>query len=192
MPPQIATPACVASAEKQRPPEGGLAASRRSDWGHRLRIHAFTAALKLLPAIANGPRSCYSLLNSFAWVSFMTGIVGSAEWIKDLRAEIGATQAELAERLDVTYVTISRWENGQARPNRLAMRALLALVQQSTDGHRPPSGSIGESRTEYVASHAPITDFRADAEAVRAFVEGERLCYGHLFSPGFGTETALI
>lgn len=122
----------------------------------------------------------------------MTGTAGSAEWIKELRSEIGATQAELAERLGVTYVTVSRWENGQARPNRLAMRALLALVQQGTDGQRPPSGSIRESRTEYVVSHAPITDFRADAETVRSFVEGERLCYGHLFSPGFGTETALI
>jgi superfamily II DNA or RNA helicase len=37
-----------------------------------------------------------------------------------------------------------------------------------------------------------ITDFRAHPQDVRLFVEGERLRYGHLFSPVFGTETALI
>lgn len=38
----------------------------------------------------------------------------------------------------------------------------------------------------------PVTDFQADPETVRLLVEGERLRYGHLFSPVFGTETALI
>ncbi len=103
------------------------------------------------------------------------------------------TQAELAERLGVTYVTISRWENGQARPNRLAMKALVALAQQASSHHRSPASIIGERRAEYTpAPRVPVTDFQANPETVRLFIEGERLRYGHLFSPVFGTETALI
>ncbi|MBI2955384.1 MAG: DUF3883 domain-containing protein [Chloroflexi bacterium] len=123
----------------------------------------------------------------------VAGTIGSPEWIKDLRTLVGVTQTELAERLGVTYVTVSRWENGQARPNRLAMRALLALAEQTPDLHRPPQHIIGEGRSEYTtSSFAPIVDFQADPETVRSFVEGERLRYGHLFSPVFGTDTALI
>ncbi len=123
----------------------------------------------------------------------VVGTIGSPEWIRGLRAEIGVTQAELAERLGVTYVTVSRWENGQSRPNRLAMRALLALAQQASDLPRGPKGIISEGQAEYTPfPRAPRTDFQAEPETVRSFVEGERLRFGHLFSPVFGTETALI
>lgn len=117
------------------------------------------------------------------------GTIGSPGWVKNLRTDLGLTQAELAERLGVTYVTISRWENGQARPNRLAIKAMTAFVQSSGPGTR----QIHETPSPYVVRlEPPLIDFRADAETVRLFVEGERLRYGHLFSPVFGTETALI
>ncbi len=115
--------------------------------------------------------------------------IGSADWIKDLRVELGLTQAEFAERLGVTYVTISRWENGQSRPNRLAVKAMTALAQSSGAG----KSAVREAHATYAPSSQPlVVDFRGDAEAVRLFVEGERLRYGHLFSPDFGSETALI
>ncbi|MDO8670130.1 MAG: helix-turn-helix domain-containing protein, partial [Dehalococcoidia bacterium] len=123
----------------------------------------------------------------------VSGAIGSPEWIRGLRAQIGTTQAELAERVGVTYVTVSRWENGQSRPNRLALRALATLAQQNSDQYRPSQSLVGEGRAEYTASsRTPVADFQADPETVRAFVEGERLRDGHLFSPVFGTETALI
>ncbi|MBI4317515.1 MAG: helix-turn-helix transcriptional regulator [Chloroflexi bacterium] len=78
----------------------------------------------------------------------LAGTIGSPEWIRDLRAQIGVTQAELAERLGVTYVTVSRWENAQTRPNRLAVRALLALAQQTSDPHPPPQRVIAEASAE--------------------------------------------
>ena len=118
-----------------------------------------------------------------------TGTVGSPAWIKSLRTDLGFTQSELAERLGVTYVTISRWENGQARPNRLAIKAMTALAQSDEHGTQ----RLREAPAPYVVNFkAPLVDFRADAETVRLLVEGERLRYGHLFSPVFGTETALI
>jgi transcriptional regulator with XRE-family HTH domain len=37
----------------------------------------------------------------------MVAIVGSPEWIKGLRAELGLTQSQLAERLGVTYAVMA-------------------------------------------------------------------------------------
>lgn len=56
-------------------------------------------------------------------------MVDLASSIRHLRKQHGFTQVQLAELLGVTFVTISRWENGQSRPNRLALRALSHLVQ---------------------------------------------------------------
>ncbi|MDP2659139.1 MAG: helix-turn-helix domain-containing protein, partial [Dehalococcoidia bacterium] len=121
------------------------------------------------------------------------GRVGSPDWVREIRAELSLTQTELAERLGVTYVTVSRWENGQSRPNRLARKALLALAFQAEGAHLYGPNAAQESRASYeLSSQAPITDFQADPETVRLFVEGERLRYGYLFSPTFGSETALI
>jgi len=121
-----------------------------------------------------------------------TARIGSPEWIKGLRSAYGLTQSELASRLGVTLVTISRWENGQARPNKIALKALtaLAITNQSESPEHP---SIAEPRAPYSAATIPsLVDFRADPDMVRLFIEGERLQFGHLFSPSFGTETALI
>lgn len=128
----------------------------------------------------------------------VTASVGSPEWIRGLRTELGLTQSQLAERLGVTVVTISRWENGQSRPNRLAVKALTTLAASATTSLRnvdrgPRQALVREPAGVYsAAGELPSPDFRVDPGLVRLFVEGERLRYGHLFSPTFGTETALI
>jgi superfamily II DNA or RNA helicase/transcriptional regulator with XRE-family HTH domain len=120
-----------------------------------------------------------------------SGRIGSSEWVKSLRNHLGLTQTELADRLGVTYVTISRWENGRARPNRLAIRAMTSLAESSSPVSK--GSQVREEAAPYNATSGPLLiDFRADPELVRLFVEGERFRYGHLFSPVFGTETALI
>lgn len=122
-----------------------------------------------------------------------------AEWVRTLRKQLGLTQSQLAERLGVTFVTVSRWETGQARPNRLALKALKSLVdphpvpETIAPGIRTGQFETREQQTPYVAAPlAAIPDFRTEGEIVRLFVEGQRLRYGHLFSPAFGVETALI
>jgi len=122
---------------------------------------------------------------------------GTAEWIRTLRKRLGLTQGQLAERLGVTFVTVSRWENGQARPNRLALRSLATLVETTSDlasdGATANPPAIHEQQAIYKTSPAgAVPDFQAESEIVRLFVEGERLRYGHLFSPVFGVEIALI
>lgn len=42
--------------------------------------------------------------------------VNLAPFIKSRRQNIGLTQKELAEKLYVTVVTVSRWETGQREP----------------------------------------------------------------------------
>lgn len=120
-----------------------------------------------------------------------------ADWIRALRKRLGLTQGQLAERLGVTFVTVSRWENSQARPSRLSLKALTALAETPSN---PASSltqadllAIHERGTTYTAiSAVPALDFRAESETVRLFVEGERLRYGHLFSSTFSVEVALI
>lgn len=118
--------------------------------------------------------------------------VASPAWIKGLRARLGLTQKELADKLQVTFVTVSRWENGQSFPNRIAVKALSDLAKITNDLPGAPK-PVGQNHASYeVDVEPPTIDFRADPELVRLFVEGERLRYGHLFSPVFGSETALI
>jgi len=56
------------------------------------------------------------------------------ESVRALRKSLNLTQHQLAERLGVTYVTVSRWETGQVRPNRLALRS-LSRVAETALGH---------------------------------------------------------
>ncbi|MFW6150174.1 MAG: helicase-related protein [Chloroflexota bacterium] len=120
-----------------------------------------------------------------------------ADRIRTLRKRLGLTQGQLAERLGVTFVTISRWENGQARPNRLALKALATLAENVSDTVPPRTtpGQLAIQEPQAIYTSAPtalVPDFRTESETVRLFVEGERLRYGHLFSPTFGVEIAQI
>jgi transcriptional regulator with XRE-family HTH domain len=49
--------------------------------------------------------------------------------VRELRDRTGLTQEKLAARLGVTFPTISRWENGRARPSPLAMEKIEALLR---------------------------------------------------------------
>jgi DNA-binding transcriptional regulator YiaG len=48
--------------------------------------------------------------------------------IRALRNRLGLTQEEFAHRLGVTFSTVNRWENGHAKPSKLALRALRSLL----------------------------------------------------------------
>lgn len=48
----------------------------------------------------------------------------SDELVRNLRRRLGLTQAKLAARLGVSWLTISRWENGKCQPSPLALKRL--------------------------------------------------------------------
>ncbi len=73
---------------------------------------------------------------------------GIAEKISLLRTQAHMTQAALAEQLEVSRQTVSKWELGAAQPELDKLVALSELFHVSTDyllkssAHRPPELSL--------------------------------------------------
>ena len=51
--------------------------------------------------------------------------------IKQIRDYLNMSQTELAERLNVTFATVNRWENGRAVPNKLAQTKLYEICKEN-------------------------------------------------------------
>jgi len=55
--------------------------------------------------------------------------------VKEVRRQLAISQEDLARELGVSYATVNRWENGQARPSKLARAQLDAFcVRMKTAG----------------------------------------------------------
>jgi DNA-binding transcriptional regulator YiaG len=66
----------------------------------------------------------------------------TAERIASLRAELGLTQAEMAEELGVRQQTVSEWETGRYEPRGASVRMLHHLAEQrAAYDASPPSGA---------------------------------------------------
>lgn len=65
--------------------------------------------------------------------------------IRELRLRLGMTQEEFAHTLAVTFSTVNRWENGHAKPSKLARRAIEALARRGNP-RRDTSTSVGSDR----------------------------------------------
>src|SRR5438309_4396222 len=109
----------------------------------------------------------------------LASVQTSSAYVRQIREKLGLTQAALAERLGVSFVTVNRWENDKAEPSGLALQRLQAL-------DTPAKPTVPR------VSKPPQTDFLADANAVRLVVESERLSYGYLANPAFAIETSRI
>ena len=70
----------------------------------------------------------------------------SGDEIRNLRKRLGLTQEEFAHAVAVTFSTVNRWENGHAKPSKLARRAIESLMA-------PKAGmSSGSQTIEELAS----------------------------------------
>ena len=61
--------------------------------------------------------------------------------LKELRAKTRLTQAELAQKLDVTQQAVGRWERGQTSPDYETLKKLSVLFDVSVDyllDNQPP------------------------------------------------------
>lgn len=110
--------------------------------------------------------------------------------IRALRAKLGLTQARFADLIGVSFVTVSRWENGQSIPSPSALAVITKAEIDGIAAFGPTA--VSERAASIDKSEPTFLDFLADPETVQTFVEGERLGYGHLFNPVFATETSLI
>ena len=51
------------------------------------------------------------------------------EALKLMRMELGLTQSDLAQKLNKTYLTVNRWENGKGFPTRKAANDILSMAR---------------------------------------------------------------
>jgi len=50
--------------------------------------------------------------------------------VKEIRQQLALSQEDLARRLNVSYATVNRWENGQSLPSKLAKAQLSAFCKK--------------------------------------------------------------
>jgi len=58
---------------------------------------------------------------------------GDSRWgpyIKSIRTSAKLTQEQLAYRLEVTFSSVNRWENGLCTPNRRSQKDIRALGKE--------------------------------------------------------------
>lgn len=72
----------------------------------------------------------------------------SGDEIRNLRKRLGLTQEEFAHAVAVTFSTVNRWENGHAKPSKLARRAIESLTAPKQP---PASVSAGSQLIEELA-----------------------------------------
>ena len=109
-----------------------------------------------------------------------------AERVRGARSRMELTQAQFAERMAVTPLTVHRWETGQSRPRSLALDRLRELEE----------AVAAEEAGGRSAPHAPEPsvplDFAGDPAALLLVAEAHRLAHGHQFNAAFASETARI
>lgn len=108
--------------------------------------------------------------------------------IKALRGRLGITQKLLANKLEVSFATVNRWENRQSKPSPLSWKQIEKLYH-SKFVEREDEGNL---QATVKTNHTARLDFTGSPEGIRTLVEGERLSYGHLYNPVFATEISKI
>lgn len=54
----------------------------------------------------------------------------SSDIIKDIRIRLSLSQAELAEKLGVSFATVNRWEKGRCEPSQIALSTIKRLCAE--------------------------------------------------------------
>ena len=71
--------------------------------------------------------------------------------LRAIRETLDLTQEELAERLDVSFASVNRWEGGKVRPQRASREAIAALAEEvGVDVGEVESGGVAADKGEPV------------------------------------------
>ena len=102
--------------------------------------------------------------------------------VRELRTRLGLSQGEFAARLGVSYVTVSRWENGRSGMSAAVRRRLAELEQPATA--RPPlAGTPPIPLSSFVGREPEIA-------ALTTLLSASRLV--SLVGPGGAGKTRLV
>jgi len=98
--------------------------------------------------------------------------------IKKLRTEKGATQEQLAERLSITYQSVSKWENGVTSPDLYLIPAIAEYFEISIDELFQPNMQGYKNKAArlfalYEHRRTKQNFDRADAEFEKLIEEGK-------------------
>ena len=69
-----------------------------------------------------------------------------AEDVRGLRAHLGLSQADLADRIGTRQQTISEWETGTRAPRRMSRRLLHLVAEESGYYHATPTPRAEDAR----------------------------------------------
>ena len=53
-----------------------------------------------------------------------------SELVKEVRRQLELSQEDLARKLDVSFSTVNRWENGKSSPSKLAKKQFDAFISK--------------------------------------------------------------
>lgn len=67
--------------------------------------------------------------------------------LRAIRAKLDLSQAQLAERLGVSFATVNRWEGGDTQPQRAALDAIIALAREAGIDDAEDAGSAAAQVT---------------------------------------------
>lgn len=57
----------------------------------------------------------------------------ASKLIREMRAQVGLTQEQLALHLGVTYSTLNRWENQRGKPSPMAIQKIETMLERMGD-----------------------------------------------------------
>ena len=89
--------------------------------------------------------------------------------LRTIRASLDLTQAELAERLGVSFATVNRWEGGGNKPQKGPMARIAELAAEAAvdiddaDGSAPPAPARRRGRTPAAPSTKSMEQMLWDA-----------------------------
>jgi type I restriction enzyme M protein len=89
--------------------------------------------------------------------------------IASLRARLNLSQEELAARLDVSFATVNRWEQGKSKPQQAKLESLLTLAEEAgidaaapeATPPAPPSTTDQSARRRRGIAHSAVLGTRS-------------------------------
>lgn len=92
--------------------------------------------------------------------------------IKQIRTHLNMSQTEFANRLNVTFQTVNRWENGRAVPNRLAQSTMYELCKnKSVPVYEMTLNKIAEATKAVKADSGRILLYHGSKSGIEGAIE---------------------